>query len=68
MRYTGNVEVYFWVGPDGIPSHVSIVAPVGLGLDEKAVGAVTQYRFAPATRDGQPVTVDLYVDVNFQIL
>jgi TonB family protein len=68
LKYSGIVEVYLWVMPDGTPSHLSIVKPGGLGLDEQALYAVSKYRFKPATKDGKPVTVDLYVDVNFQIL
>lgn len=60
--------MYLYVGADGKPSHVRVVRPVGMGLDEKAVDAVRQYRFKPAMKDGKPVQVDLYVDVNFQIL
>jgi TonB family protein len=67
QKFSGNVEIYLWVGEDGLPSHIRIVRPVGMGLDERAVAAISQYRFAPATRDGQPVMVDLYVDVNFRI-
>jgi protein TonB len=37
------------------------------GLDEKAVEAVKQYRFKPAMENGRPVTVEMYVVVNFQI-
>src|SRR5580698_2238424 len=40
---------------------------VGLGLDERAVAAVSQYTFQPATKDGSPVSVQLNVEVNFQI-
>jgi len=39
-----------------------------MGLDQKAIDAVRQYRFKPAMKDGKPVQVDLYVDVNFTIL
>ncbi len=39
-----------------------------MGLDEQAVAAVRQYRFKPATLDGKPVPVDLYIDVNFAML
>jgi protein TonB len=38
-----------------------------MGLDEKAVEAVRQYKFKPATKDGKPVKVELSIDVNFQI-
>jgi len=67
-EFSGNVEVYLWVGVDGLPSHLRLVRPAGLGLDEEAIAAVLQYRFAPATKDGKPVKVDLYIDVNFQKL
>lgn len=39
-----------------------------MGLDEQAVAAVSNYRFAPATKDGQPVPVEIFINVNFQIL
>ena len=66
-KFSGNVEVYLWVDTNGRPSHIRVVKPVGMGLDEKAVEAVRQYKFRPAMKDGKPVTVDLYIDVNFQI-
>lgn len=64
-KYSGIVSVYLWVDKDGKPSHIRVVRGAGMGLDEKAVEAVRQYRFKPATLDGQPVTVDMYVDVSF---
>ena len=67
-KFSGSVEVYLWVEGDGTPSHVRVVRGVGMGLDEKAVEAVRKYRFHPAMKDGKPVAVDLYIDVNFEIL
>lgn len=66
-KFSGNVMVYLWVDQDGKPSHIRVVRGVGMGLDEKAIEAVRQYRFKPAMKDGKPVTVDLYFEVNFQI-
>jgi len=66
-KLSGNVEVYLRVDENGIPSHVRVVKGIGLGLDEKAVEAVQQYRFKPATKDGVPVTVEIHIEVNFQI-
>jgi protein TonB len=66
-KFSGNVQVYLWVDEHGNPSHVRIARGVGMGLDEKAIEAVRQYKFKPATQNGKPVKVDLYVDVNFQI-
>jgi protein TonB len=66
-KFSGNVEVYLWVDEKGNPSHVRVIRGVGMGLDEKAVEAVRQYKFKPATKDGKPVAVDLYINVDFQI-
>jgi len=66
-KFSGDCMLYLWVGPDGVPSHIAIVRPVGLGLDENAVAALSKYKFSPATLGGKPVTVDLYVDVGFRI-
>lgn len=67
MRYSARVEVYLWVDESGRPSHLRVVRPAGLGLDENALAAVAQYRFKPSTQGGKPVKVDLYVDVRFQV-
>jgi len=66
VKFTGNVVVYCWVDEQGNPSHVRVVRGVGRGLDEKAVEAVQQYKFKPAMKNGKPVKVDLYIDINFQ--
>jgi TonB family protein len=66
-KISGDVRLYLQVDENGLPSHVSISRPAGMGLDEKAVEAVEQYKFAPATKNGKPVSVELYIDVNFRI-
>ena len=66
-KFSGNVEVHLIVDESGLPTHVTVARPIGMGLDEKAVEAVRQYKFKPAMKDGKPVKVDIYVDVNFQI-
>jgi protein TonB len=66
-KFSGNVQVYLIVDEQGLPTHVRVVRGVGMGLDEKAVEAVRQYKFKPAMQNGKPVKVDLYIDVNFQI-
>jgi TonB family protein len=67
MKYSGIVLVNFVVDTQGKPHRFQILHPVGLGLDERAVAAVSQYTFQPATKDGSPVSVQLNVEVNFQI-
>lgn len=66
-KVAGNVLVYLWVGADGKPSHVRVARGIGMGLDQKAVEAVQQWRFKPAMENGKPVTVELNIEVNFQI-
>lgn len=65
MKYGGNVTLHFIVKEDGAVSNVSILSPLGLGLDEQAIGALYQYRFKPAMEGNMPVAVYLNVDVNF---
>jgi len=40
---------------------------LGMGLDEQAVRAVSQWKFEPAMRGGQPVAVQLNVEVTFNL-
>jgi protein TonB len=67
-KVAGKVVVYLQVNPEGRPMHVKVLRGLGMGLDEKAVEAVRQYKFKPAIKDGHPVTVEMNVDVNFQII
>jgi protein TonB len=66
-KTSGDVSVYLWVDERGNPTHVRVVRGMGMGLDEKAIEAVKQYRFKPAMENGRPVAVEMYVVVNFQI-
>ena len=40
---------------------------LGLGLDEKAIEAVRNWKFEPALKDGKPVAVQINVEVNFRL-
>jgi protein TonB len=39
-----------------------------LGLDEKAIDAVRQWKFRPGMKDGKAVTVQASIEVNFRLL
>ena len=45
------------VDATGVPRQMAIARPIGFGLDEKAVDAIKNSRFHPATLNGQPVPV-----------
>jgi TonB family protein len=66
-KYMGTVVLVLVVDSSGAPTNVQIVRPLGLGLDERAVNAVSSWRFRPAERDGQPVSVAINVEVNFHL-
>jgi TonB family protein len=55
------------VDSQGNPQSVCVQKPAGYGLDGQAVKAVKQYRFEPATKDGAPVPVRIFVEVNFRL-
>jgi TonB family protein len=66
-KYQGVCVVQLIVGPDGKPRDVKVVRSLGLGLDEKAIEAVNQWKFDPAQKDGKPVAVAINVEVTFRL-
>jgi TonB family protein len=62
---TGSIEVAFTVDTDGNPQKVHVVRGVGMGMDEKAVEAIEQYRFQPYVEDGQPVARATTLELKF---
>jgi protein TonB len=66
-KYQGTVVLWCVVGPDGRVHDVRIQRSLGLGLDEKAIEAVKTWKFDPARKDGQPVAVQINVEVNFRL-
>jgi TonB family protein len=46
---------------------VRLVRGLGAGLDQRAIDAVRQWRFAPARRFGTPVDVLVQIAVEFRI-
>jgi TonB family protein len=67
MQYQGTVLIRLVVDKDGNPSRLVIERGLGLGLDERAIAAVRDYRFNPATQNGKPVVVEIGMEVSFQI-
>ena len=66
-KYQGICVVTLIVDAQGNPQRVRVIRPLGMGLDEKAVEAVRQYKFKPAMYQGKAVPVELSVEVNFRI-
>ena len=66
-KYQGTVTLIVIVGADGRPHEMRVSRSLGLGLDEKVLEAVRTWRFEPARKDGQPVSVQIAVEVTFRL-
>ncbi len=67
-KWQGTVVVSVIVDEFGRPRNVRVQRSLGLGLDQKAVEAVSQWRFKPGLKDGKPVPVMATIEVNFRLL
>lgn len=63
----GGVQLVLVVGKDGRPYDIRISQSLGMGLDDKAIEAVSRWRFRPATLNGQPVATRIAVQVDFHL-
>jgi TonB family protein len=66
-KYQGVVVLWLVIGSDGRPHEIKVARPLGMGLDEKAIEAVRTWSFEPAKKDGQPVAVQMNVEVSFRL-
>ena len=65
-KYEGACVISTIVDAQGNPTQVQVVRQLGMGLDNKAVEAVKQYKFVPGMRLGKPVAVGVKIEVNFR--
>jgi TonB family protein len=66
-RFAGIVGLSVIVDKAGEVRRVSIQSPLGMGLDEQAANTVRTWRFSPATKDGEPVAIAMFVEVDFHL-
>lgn len=64
-RYTGTVVLGATINADGTVKIDRVIQALDHGLTEKAIEALTQWKFAPGTRNGKAVPVLLNIEVNF---
>ncbi len=67
-KYSGNVILAVVVDTEGRAREVRVVKSLGMGLDEKAIEAVRNWRFKPGMKGGQAVNVRATIEVNFRLL
>jgi protein TonB len=66
-KYMGVAIVDVVVDERGIPIRVHVVSDPGMGLGEKAIEAVKQYRFKPGMENGKPVKTEVQIQIDFHI-
>lgn len=66
-RIQGVVMLQVVVDRQGNVTHPVILKPLPMGLADKAVETVLQWKFKPATRNGEPVPVYYNLTVNFSL-
>ena len=66
-KIQGNVMLECVVLPDGTPSRIRVVRTLDAGLDQSAIKALGQWRFAPGTKDGVAVPVVIQAEMTFSL-
>jgi TonB family protein len=66
-RREGTVVIKLVVGANGLPRDISVDRPLSPDLDKAAMDAVKKWKFAPGTKDGEPVGVWIKVEVSFHL-
>jgi periplasmic protein TonB len=68
-KYQGVVLLQAVISADGRATNIRVEKGIGLGLDEKAIEAVRNWRFNPARGpDGKAATVIAEIEVTFRLL
>jgi TonB family protein len=68
MKYQGSVLLAIDVDVNGQAINIRVIRQAGLGLDERAIEAVHQWRFRPALSGDKPVVAPATVEVSFHLL
>lgn len=66
-KLQGTVMLLVIVGADGLVHNARVSRQLGMGLDEKAIEKVMTWRFKPAMRCGNPVAVELSIEIVFHL-
>jgi len=66
-RYQGTCMLSLIVDRNGMPASISVMQRLDYGLTENAIKSVEKFRFKPAMKDGEPVTVRVPIEVSFHL-
>jgi protein TonB len=63
----GKVQLACVIGKDGSVSGIELVRGLDNRLNASAIEALGKWEFFPATREGEPVSVDVLVEIPFRL-
>jgi len=64
----GAVKLSVVLNANGTVSDITVARALGYGLDQKAIEAARELRFAPAQKDGHAVSVRIFLEFKFTLL
>ena len=67
-KLQGVCVVSFIIGVDGKTSNIAVVKKLGMGLDQKAIEAVSKWRFEPSRKNGRPIPTHLTLSLTFKLV
>jgi len=67
-KIEGPVMLSVVITPQGVADNIVVKKGIDPGLDDNAIAAVSKWRFAPGTKDGQPVAVQATIEVHFRLI
>jgi protein TonB len=67
-KISGTVLLTIDVDTRGEVHNIVVKRSLGLGLDEKAIEAVSRWKFRPGTIDGKAAVISALVEVNFRLM
>jgi TonB family protein len=66
-KFQGTVILQIVVDKTGHVARIRLERALGYDLDDNAMEGVRVWRFDPATKDGQPVAVEMKIEVSFNL-
>jgi TonB family protein len=66
-KFSGTTVIQVLIDTQGRVQKMRVLKPLGLGLDEKALETIQNWRFKPAMKDGDPVPVKVLVEISFKL-
>jgi TonB family protein len=67
-RIEGTMVLNLVVDASGSATQIAVLRPLGMGLDERAVKAVSKWKFVSGQKSGKPIAVQAQVEVTFHLL